>query len=165
VLPFCVVPNHPHIALALQILQALLTPVIAGIAVYIAWQQWKVNARKLALDQYERRLRIYQRVVEMLRFVCSKFSPEIHDLMMFSSDTAEADFLFGPEIPKYIDEIYSRGVDLNTANAEYRDVFQPSPAGYDHQKIVNAMTEQKKWFVAQFSVAKEKFRKYIDVSR
>jgi len=165
VLTFCVVTSHPHVALALQILQALLTPVIAAIAVYIAWQQWKVNERKFALDRYERRLRIYQRVIEMLRFVCSRFRPEISDLLKFSAETAEADFLFGPEIPKYIDEIYSRGLDLNTAKFEYRDLTQPIPAGYDHQKIVGVIAEQEKWFVAQFSVAKEKFRKYLDVSR
>lgn len=36
----------------LQVLQGLLTPVIAGTAAYIAWQQWKTNDRKLALDTY-----------------------------------------------------------------------------------------------------------------
>jgi hypothetical protein len=160
-----VLTTHPHIALALQVLQALLTPVIGGIAVYIAWQQWRVNERKFALDRYERRLRIYQRVVEMLRFVCSKFSPEINDLLKFSAETAEADFLFAAEIPKYIDEIYSRGVTLNTAKFEYRDFRQPVPDGYDHQKVVATLHEQEKWFVAQPSVAKEKFKKYLDVSR
>jgi len=87
--------GHPHLALVLQILQALLTPVIGGIAVYIAWQQWRVNERKSALDRYERRLRVYQRVIEMLRFVFSDFSPKINDLLKFSAETAEADFLFG----------------------------------------------------------------------
>ena len=149
----------------MQIFQGLLTPVIGVIALYIAWQQWKTNERKAVLDRYERRLRIYQRVVEMLRFVCSKFNPEIHDLIQFSADTAEADFLFGSEIPKYIDEIYIRGVTLNTAKFEYRDITQPVPVEYDHQKIVDEITEQQKWFVAQFSVAKENFRKYLDISR
>jgi len=142
-----------------------MTPVIGAVALYIAWQQWKTNERKAILDRYERRLLIYQRVVEMLRFVCSKFNPEIHDLIKFSADTAEADFLFGSEISEYIDEIYNRGITLNTAKFEYRDFRQPAPVGYDHQKVVDAMTEQQKWFVAQFSIAKEKFRKYLDISR
>lgn len=94
----------------------------------------------------------------MLRLVCSKFNPEIHDLLRFSADTAEADFLFGPEIPKYIDEIYTRGANLHTARAEYRDFTQAVPAGYDHLKVVNAMMEQEKWFIAQFAVAKETSR-------
>ncbi len=53
---------------------------------------------------YCARIRAYQHVVEMLRFVCSKCNPEITDLPKFSAETAKADFLFGPEIPKYIDE-------------------------------------------------------------
>jgi hypothetical protein len=160
-----VLASHPHIALALQILQALLTPVIGGIAVYIAWQQWKVNERKFALDRYERRLRIYQHVVELLRLIVRDFKPEIHDLLKFSTDTAEADFLFGEEISKYLNEIYTHGVDLNTARAEYRDFRQPAPEGYDHQRVVDALTREEKWFVGQFAVAKEKFKKYLDISR
>jgi hypothetical protein len=33
-----------------DILAALLTPVIAILAVYIAWQQWDTNRNKLKLD-------------------------------------------------------------------------------------------------------------------
>lgn len=151
-------------SLALQILQGLLTPVIGLTTLYIAWQQWKANQRKAVLDRYERRLAIYQRVVEMLRLIVREFKPEIHDLMKFSADTAEADFLFGDDVPKYLNEIYTHGIDLHTARAEYRDFLQPVPEGYDHQKVVEAMTREEKWFVGQFAVAKEKFKKYLDIS-
>ena len=164
------IPAMPHwspsvVSLALQILQGLLTPVIGVTTLYIAWQQWKSNERKAVLERYERRLLIYQRVVEMLRLIVRNFKPEIHDLLKFSADTAEADFLFGEEVPKYLNEIYSHGVDLNTARAEYRDFRQPVPEGYDHQQVVDALTREEKWFVGQFSVAKEKFKKYLDISR
>jgi hypothetical protein len=72
--------------------------------------------------------------------------------------------LFGREIPAYIDEIFDRAVKLNTANFEYRDVFQPAAEGYDHQRVVNDAKEQKEWFVKQINAAKEKFRVYLDVS-
>jgi hypothetical protein len=165
VLPFCVVTSHPHVALALQILQALLTPVIAGIAVYIAWQQWKVNERKLALDQYERRLRIYQGVISILTLVLRDFKPEFSDLQKFRVATAEADFLFEPEVPAYLDEIVSRGLELWSAHADYRDFTQQPPPGYDHQKVVNAIHEQEVWFTSQHEAAKQKFKKYLYVSR
>ena len=118
----------------ITILQGLLTPLIAIIATYIAWQQWKGNELKLKLDRYERRLRIYQEVIKMLR-TCSNRKPEWADLIDFGSSTAEADFLFGPEIRQYIDEIVSRAAALIAANAEYRDFTQPVPAEYDHDKL------------------------------
>ena len=153
------------VSLTLQILQGLLTPVIGLTTLYIAWQQWKANERKAVLERYERRLRIYQHVVAMLRLIVRDFKPEIHDLLKFSADIAEADFLFGEEIEKYLNEIYRHGVDLHAARAEYRDFRQPVPPGYDHQKVVDAMTREENWFVGQFAVAKEKFKKYLDVSR
>jgi hypothetical protein len=149
----------------LQILQGLLTPVIGLTTLYIAWQQWRVNERKSVLDRYERRLQIYQRVVEMLRLIVRDFKPEIHDLLKFSAETAEADFLFGDEISKYLNEIYVHGVNLHAAKFEYRDFTQQPPPGYDHQKVVDAITREEGWFVEQFPVAKEKFKKYLDISR
>ena len=149
----------------LQILQGLLTPVIGLTTLYIAWQQWRMNDRKSVLDRYERRLQIYQRIVEMLRLIVRDFKPEIHDLLKFGVDTAVADFLFGDEIPKYIDEIYTHGLNLHKARAEYRDFTQPIPPNYDHQKVVDVLTHEEEWFVGQFSVAKEKFKNYLDISR
>ena len=159
--------NHPSVTIALQILQGLLTPVIAGIAVYIAWQQFKVNKRKLEFDQYERRLRVYQEVRSILTLVLRDFKPEFSDLQKFRAATAEADFLFKPEISTYLDEIVSRGWKLRSAHAEFRDLTQPPLPGYDHQKVVNAIQEQEKWFTEQLEVgaAKQKFKKYLDVTR
>ena len=44
----------------LAISDALLTPTIASIGAYIAWQQWKAYNLKLKLDRYDRRVRIYE---------------------------------------------------------------------------------------------------------
>lgn len=101
----------------------------------------------------------------MIRLVTKDFKPEVPDLIKFSADTAEADFLFGEEIPKYLNEIYVRGFSLNTANFEYRDFTQPIPQGYDHQKVVDRMTKAEEWFMAQPQIAKEKFKKYLDISQ
>ena len=49
--------------------KALLTPVIAIVATYIAWQQWKSNQLKLHLDRYDRRLRVYEEVRQILSII------------------------------------------------------------------------------------------------
>ena len=149
----------------LQILQGLLTPVIGVTTLYIAWQQWKTNERRAVLDRYERRLRVYQHVVEFLRVIVRDFKAEIPDILKLSAETAEADFLFGEDIPNYLDEIYTHGVKLHAARAEYRDFRQSIPEGYDHRKVVDAITNEEKWFLGQLAIAKEKFKKYLDISR
>jgi len=149
----------------LQLLQGLLTPVIGVIALYIAWQQWQGNKVKLVLDHYDRRLRVYQSVVGFLRLVLRDSKPEISELMKFPLDTAEAAFLFPPEIPEYLDEMFKRGLKLRQAAKEYRDMFQPVPEGYDHGKVVANMQEQEVWFTNQLLAVKEKFKEYLDLSR
>lgn len=142
----------------------LLTPVIAGIAVYIAWQQWQGNRLKLALDRYDRRLRVYMRVVEFLSLTLRDFKPEVQDVIKFRVETAEADFLFGAEIPAYLNDVGKRAMLMRAAHLEYRDYTQQPPEGYDHNKVVATMHEHELWFSEQHDAAKELFRRYLDIS-
>ena len=144
---------------------ALLTPLIAIIATYIAWQQWKANELKLRLERYERRLRIYQEVIKMTSLIMRNADAKVEELMTFRANTAEADFLFGPEIPKYIQELFSRGLKLKTANAQYRHAGQEKPPGYDHNKVVEEVHAELRWLTEQFNPAKEQFAKYLNVNR
>lgn len=147
------------------VLNALLTPLIAIIATYIAWQQWKGNQLKLKMERYERRLRVYQEVVKMLKKCANGEIREFSVIIDFGASTAEADFLFGPEIRQYIDEISTRAAKLKSANVQYKDHTQPVPAGYDHEKIVNEIGAQTTWFVDQLvgGIGKDKFGKYLNI--
>lgn len=146
--------------------QSLLTPLIAIIATYIAWQQWKANELKLRLERYKHRLRVYEEVKKILSLMCRDADVKLHDLFEFNAAVAEADFLFGPEIPEYIDEIFRRGAALENANKEYRAFTQGTPPpGYDHNRVVQEHSSQLKWLTEQFPTAKEKFKKYLDISK
>ena len=91
---------------------------------------------------------------------------EFSVIIDFGAATAEADFLFGPEIRLYLEEISTRAAKLRSANVQYRDLHQPVPQGYDPEKIVNQMNEQVTWFTEQLvgSIAKDKFREYLNIS-
>jgi hypothetical protein len=144
---------------------ALLTPLIAIVAAYVAYQQWQTNRMKLVLDRYDRRLRIYEEVRKTLSITMRDGGAGTDDLLKFRTSVSEADFLFGPEIVTYIDEIYTRGLNLWRCNTEYRDYTQEQPAGYDHKKLVEEKYKELRWSTAQFEPAKEKFKKYLDISK
>lgn len=143
----------------------MLTPVIAVVATYIAWQQWKTNKQKLILDRYDRRLKVYEEVVQILSIIIQTSRAKFEDLIKFRRAVSEADFLFEPEIMQYIDEIYKRGIQLEYWNKQYRDSTQPIPEGYDHQKVCDSMHAEFTWFSVQFEPAKQKFKKYLDISK
>jgi hypothetical protein len=87
------------------------------------------------------------------------------ELLQFRTSVSEADFLFGPEIPEYIDQVYKRGLNLWRWNQEYRDYSQEIPEGYDHKQVVDEMHKELTWLSGQFDPAKEKFRKYLNISK
>lgn len=149
----------------IDIFKALLTPAIAILATYIAWQQWKTNRQKLNLERYDRRLRVYEEVRKILSIILRDAKASTEDLLKFRTSVSEADFLFGPEIPEYIDEIYKRGLSLWRCNQEYRDYTQDKPEGYDHEKVVDEMHKELTWLSEQLEPAKEKFKKYLDISK
>lgn len=148
----------------IAIFSSLLTPVIAIVSVYIAYQQWKTNKRKLHLDRYKRRLRVYEEVKKILSMITRDANASMDDLLKFRASVSEADFLFNNEISEYIDEIYDHGLSLRHWNQEFRDYTQEMPDGYDHKKVVDEMHKELKWLVDQFGPAKEKFKKYLDIS-
>ena len=103
--------RNTHVQMCLEqyaeLSKEMLTPLIAIITVYIAWQQWKTNKKKLFLDLYDRRLKIYEELRQILSIILRDARASYDDLMKFRRAVSEADFLFGSEITSYIDGNYS----------------------------------------------------------
>lgn len=148
-----------------RISQALLTPLIAVVATYIAFQQWQTNRQKLVLDRYDRRLKVYEEVRKILSIILRDADASYDDLLRFRTSVSEADFLFGQDITEYIDEIYKRGLKLHYWNQQYRDATQEQPEDYDHEKVVEGSHVEFTWLTEQFEPAKQKFKKYLDISK
>lgn len=149
----------------LKISQGLLTPVIGIITTYIAWQQWRTNKNKLKLDRYERRLQVYKEVVRFISIGISEANYDNNELMTFRSKVSEADFLFGKEVSKYIDELHGRAVNLYRWNKEYRDHSQQQPESYDHKMVVEETHKELNWVSSQLEPARNIFKKYLNISQ
>jgi hypothetical protein len=145
-----------------EVFSALLTPVIAGITVYIARQQWKTNHKqwetnhnKLKLDLYERRLKIYEEVWKFISLIIRDGNVTTKELQEFYSATMEADFLFGDEIREYINEIYKHGIDLRLWSIKIKDQNNDEAADKENQELI--------WFYQQLEPAKKRFKEYLHI--
>jgi hypothetical protein len=118
------------------------------------WQQWKTHKLKLKLERYDRRVHVYEEVKRILSLIISAADVSMDELLKFRAAVAEADFLFGSEISKYLDEIYSHGVELWRWNREYRDITQEIPEGYNHNKVVEGRHNNLIWLSEQFEPPK-----------
>jgi hypothetical protein len=142
----------------------LLTPFIAIITLYIAYQQWQTNRRKLILDLYDRRIRIYKEVHKIILIISKDWNPSIQDLQEFKGAVSDANFLFGVEIIDYIDEIFERGLNLSKLSMQYRDYSQTRLEGYNNDNLAQEMYTEEAWFYSQFRLMKQVFKKYLDCS-
>jgi hypothetical protein len=86
---------------------------------------------------------------------------KLGDLVKFRAEAAEADFLFGPEISAYGKEIFQHGMKIWHANTQRRE----KTPGYIPEEVAEELNSELKWILAQFGVAKEKFRKYLDIGK
>lgn len=149
----CLSPQPEWIAL----LSALLTPVLAATAAYIAWQQWRTNRNKLKLELFERRFAMYDAAVQLINSILGAGKVEDQPLRSFVTRTRSAAFIVGQPIEAYLNkELYARAVKLQMLEAELQGL-----TGEDRIKNVREQSEAKQWLVEQYAVLERLFRRQL----
>ena len=146
----------------IEISKSLLTPVIAGVTTYIALQQWKTNKYKFVLDRFDRRFQIYEEVKKILNILIKDENVKKEDILKFRSSVSTSGFLFKPEIPTYIDEIYKHGLNMRRCK---KNILPNTKENIDNNnKFNDEINNELMWFARQFDVVEIKFKKYLDIS-
>jgi len=142
-----------------------LTPVIAFIVAYIAYQQYKINKLRLRHELYERRLRVYKAVQAFLSEILRGGDIGFDRCSQFYADASEATFLFDKSVQEFIDEIYRKAIDMHALHERmYPSDGSPAlPVGEERSRVVHENSELLKWLVDQLSISKELFRKHMGV--
>ncbi len=130
-------------------MSASLPVVILGIATYIAWQQFVVNRRQHRLALFEKRLAVFNSTMKLIASVVRQGNATLDDCFELIRDTWEHEFLFGPEVGDFINEVYKKSVELHTQNGE-------GSAGAVRRR------EILEWFFGRSDEARKIFLKYMD---
>ncbi len=105
----------------IQLLQALLTPVVAILAVTIAFFQWRTGHQKMVIDLFDRRMKIYTDCRDVLRpIVSSPSATTDQNGIDFIRASADAEFLFGEKVVEYLEKVEQAIFDLATSEAELK---------------------------------------------
>lgn len=94
-------PTSP-LPLWIQILQALLTPAVAFLAVAVAWAQWRAVRQREVMELFERRMALYEAFRQVVARITTHGRVTDKDLYEFSVGREKARFLFGDEVYNYI---------------------------------------------------------------
>ena len=133
---------------------ALLTPVIAILGVYIAWQQWRTNRNKLKFDLFERRYTFYEASMELIGSIQTTGVATDNAMLAFLVRTKGAQFIVGSDLAEYFDkELYRKAVELNGLESELKGL-EPGPV---RTQNIQRQREIKNWLSAQRDVLDKKF--------
>jgi hypothetical protein len=97
---------------------AFLTPLIALIAAWIAYQQHSTQRRQLKLSLFDRRWKVFDAARRLIGAAIIKANVAQEELRTFLIETSGAEFLFGSEILAFNKSIYDNAVELEMLRAQ-----------------------------------------------
>lgn len=148
----------------IDILSALLVPIISFITIYIAIRQYslekKVSQIQLKSNLYEKRHYIYKSIMQFLSEVLTSGEVTQPSLIKFLQNTSESDFLFEKEISEHIDLIYKKSTLLKAKMkiCEIRPYDEKSK-----NKLLDDEQEIKNWLTNQLKETKKLFSGYLKI--
>jgi len=134
----------------------LLTPTIALLAAYIAWQQWRTNHLRLKHELFERRYKLYETITAFIAGILARGKVEPNSEMQFLRDTKTVVFLFDKDIQRFIKEIYSNAVELYTLGN-----MENALTGQELVHNVDKQREIKDWFSEQLNTCTVRFSLFL----
>jgi hypothetical protein len=149
----------------IEILSSLLTPVIAILTFYIAYQQYKVNKNRFRLESYERKLKIYNAVQKFLNEILRDGTTDYISCSEYYSTTSESSFLLNRQIQDKIEDIYKKAIQM----VQYHYLLYPRngssglPTGEKRDEVVKRESELLIWLINQREIIKELFKKEISL--
>ncbi len=143
----------------LNIFKGLLTPIIASVVAYIAYQQHKTNRNTLRFNLYDRRLKVFEGLMVLLWVIRRKRTCNDQERYQFQRAIVEGSFLFDKDIAKYLDTIHNKNLELGTIHAMLK--LNCFPREDKRDQTVEKESQLLDWFMDQFEVSKKKFARYL----
>lgn len=149
-----------------DILSALLVPVIAIVGLYVAYQQYQINKQRLRHETYERRLAVYKSVQRYLSEILREGKTTYNRAHQFNSEASEAAFLFDSSVQDKIDEIYQKSINMAfTYEKMYPEDGSPGiPVGEERNKVVEENSALREWHMKELKSSRKFFAKKLGLT-
>lgn len=160
----------------IDVFQGLLTPAIALVALWIAFQQRRISADqkeiafqqkelnriKLNAELYERRSKVLGIVGEFIRHAVAHAALSEEQVVKFYRETREAVYLYGDDIDAYVEELFEQGLKLVRAVEGYKDAIVIG-SDADPAPHIKAKHQAMAWFGKQSQKSKELFKPFLQL--
>jgi len=131
---------------------ASVTAITALTVTYVAVAQHLISRHQYRLALFERRMVVFNSTMNMMASVLQSAKPSFEQIFQYLRETRDHEFLFGPEVGTFVNEVYKKAVQLNAHNE------MGSQAARQKAEVLN-------WFAAQMGEARKVFLRYLDFGK
>ena len=140
----------------IDLLSALLTPTVAAIGIYIAYQQRVTNQNRLKHELFEKRYEVYENIGVFISSILTSGTVKPGSDMEFLRDTKAVTLLFDSHIKEFTSEVYKKALDLHCYEAELEGLTgEERKMNIDKQRVI------KDWYMEQLKTMELKFIGYL----
>jgi hypothetical protein len=152
----------PAVSPLLTVFSGLLTPLIAIIAVSIAWRQWSTARYRLRLDLFDRRLAIHSTALDLIGAVSVSGEVRSRDFVQLLAGTRQARWLLNKKMQAYFDdEMIPKVIRFQSLCSELNGLSDAK----SRARNLEAQDELKDWIIQQRAVIDSKFDRYLRMPR
>jgi hypothetical protein len=142
----------------IDVFSALLTPIIALLAAYIAYMQRHTNERRRKSEYFDRRIAVYEAIAQYLGKVLALGRVENDTEMKFLSDTTNVFFLFGADVRTFVLDILKKSQELHTLQT-----MQDQLSGKNLEDSLAKHDEIIGWFNHELRGLEKSFKRYLSL--
>jgi len=133
------------------------TALLVAIVTWIGVQQHKLAKEKFKLDMFEKRFAVYKGVQEFLTIILQNAKFDLNQLFEFRRKTQDSTFLFGKDIPQYIDVIDKKALKMRSVAEQYG----PLPVGPQRSELCEEESRLLMELLDELPRLKEVFAPYL----
>lgn len=142
-------------------LSASLAPLLGIVTAVILILQYYLQRLRWRLELYDKRYPVYRSTIEFIGFIVQRADVANEELNKFLRNSKDNEFLFGKEIQKYLDEIYSNASNFETN----KRILEGKPEEETRLKLIEDDSKLLKWFMEQFEICKKNFGEYLTIDK
>ena len=151
--------------LLITIIFSIINTIIAFFNYKNAKEQQKLQNNSFCFHLYDKRLKAYESIKEILADVISNGSVKTEDINNFLSKTKEVNFLFGDDIKETCSTIYELIINIHTNNKKIEYNMKHNIKDNTHNLLCNREIELFKSLTECSDALTEHINKYISFAK
>ena len=142
----------------IEFFTAMLAPIIAFIALYVAYQQWRTNRARSKIELFRMRHELYQHIADFMGSVLTTGTVEQDKESSFLAGTRAALFLFDSHVASFVNDIFDKAGRLHCLQAMEKTL--------NDDKLSENLKEQdeiKQWYKQELTNLPQKFSRFLSL--